>query len=37
MIMVNHLLETSHPLSSSALCLLVSVADPSSSPLLVVK
>ena|SRR5258708_908477 len=28
--MVNHLLETSHPLSSSALRLGVSVADPSS-------
>jgi hypothetical protein len=28
--MVNHLLETSHPLYSSALCLCVSVADPSS-------
>src|SRR5713101_2560348 len=28
--MVNHLLETSHPLSSSALRLCVSVADPSS-------
>ena len=28
--MVNHLLETSHPLSSSALRLCLSVADPSS-------
>jgi len=28
--MVNHLLETSHPLSSSALRLCVFVADPSS-------